>query len=71
MRRMIDHWFTDFRELLDAIAGDNPIRECRICGCTDDNCLGCIAKTGSPCHWIEDDLCSACAGEVSGSKTVS
>ncbi|HXS55773.1 MAG TPA: PRTRC system protein E [Hanamia sp.] len=36
------------------------VRTCRICGCTDDNCIQCIEKTGSPCHWIEGDLCSAC-----------
>jgi hypothetical protein len=34
---------------------------CRVCGCTDDDCSGCIAKTGQPCHWVESDLCSACA----------
>lgn len=33
---------------------------CRVCGCTDDDCRQCIAKTGTPCHWIEEDLCSAC-----------
>jgi hypothetical protein len=37
-----------------------PIRTCRICGCTDENCSGCIAKTGMPCHWVDVDLCSAC-----------
>lgn len=36
------------------------VRACRVCGCTDDDCSQCIAKTGSPCHWVEDDLCSAC-----------
>jgi hypothetical protein len=36
-------------------------RRCRVCGCTDDDCRGCVAKTGAPCHWIEYDLCSACA----------
>jgi hypothetical protein len=37
-------------------------RACRICGCTDDDCSGCIASTGVPCHWVpgEADLCSAC-----------
>jgi hypothetical protein len=35
--------------------------ECRRCGCTNDNCAGCIARTGEACHWIEADLCSACA----------
>lgn len=29
-------------------------RECRVCGCTDDNaCAG-------GCYWVEPDLCSAC-----------
>jgi hypothetical protein len=35
-------------------------RSCRVCGCTDDNCAGCIEKTGLPCHWVLADLCSAC-----------
>jgi hypothetical protein len=39
------------------------IRRCRVCGCTDDDCRQCIEKTGEPCYWVEDDLCSACAGE--------
>lgn len=38
-----------------------PRRTCRVCGCTDRNCAGCIAKTGEPCSWVEADLCSACA----------
>jgi hypothetical protein len=33
---------------------------CRVCGCTDDDCSQCVAKTGEPCHWVESDLCSAC-----------
>lgn len=36
-------------------------RHCRVCGCTDSDCSQCIEKTGQPCHWIEEDLCSACA----------
>lgn len=36
------------------------LRTCRACGCTDNNCQQCIDKTGSPCHWVEEDLCSAC-----------
>lgn len=35
-------------------------RSCRICGCTDDDCSQCVEKTGMPCSWVEDDLCSAC-----------
>lgn len=37
------------------------VRRCRVCGCTDDDCRQCIEKTGEPCHWVEEDLCSACA----------
>jgi hypothetical protein len=33
---------------------------CRRCGCTEKDCSGCIERTGSPCTWVEDDLCSAC-----------
>jgi hypothetical protein len=35
-------------------------RRCRACGCTDDDCHQCIERTGTACHWIEEDLCSAC-----------
>lgn len=34
---------------------------CWSCGCTDADCSGCIERTGEPCHWVEPDLCSACA----------
>jgi hypothetical protein len=36
------------------------IRKCRVCGCTDNDCRQCIAKTGGPCIWVTPDLCSAC-----------
>ena len=36
------------------------LRKCRVCGCTEDDCECCITRTGSPCHWVEYDLCSAC-----------
>jgi len=39
-------------------------RKCRICGCTDGDCRRCIEKTGQPCSWVEDDLCSACKTTV-------
>jgi ParB/RepB/Spo0J family partition protein len=39
------------------------VRKCRVCGCTDDDCSQCVEKTGEPCHWVEDDLCSACLEE--------
>jgi hypothetical protein len=37
-------------------------RACRVCGCTDEDCSGCIERTGEPCSWVEKDLCSACVG---------
>lgn len=33
-------------------------RRCRVCGCSDNN--ACIPFS---CYWVEDDLCSACAGK--------
>lgn len=43
------------------------VRACRVCKCTDDNAcvLTVNAKPTSPpitCHWVEEDLCSACVG---------
>ena len=39
-------------------------RTCRRCGCTEADCSRCIERTGEACHWIEDDLCSACVDLV-------
>lgn len=44
---------------------DYEVRTCRVCGCTDNDCSQCIEKTGRPCHWVEHDLCSACAPKIS------
>ena len=55
----------------DAGGPEDPgtgIRRCRVCGCTDDDCSQCIEKTGEPGHWVEDDLCSACAAESAAEK---
>lgn len=40
-----------------------PVRRCRVCGCTDDDCRKCIEATGQPCAWVEGerDLCTRCA----------
>jgi hypothetical protein len=38
-----------------------PVRQCRVCGCTDEDCSGCIERTGEPCGWAAADLCTACA----------
>ena len=42
----------------------NEVRKCRICGCVDGDCRRCIERTGRPCYWIEEDLCSACKTTV-------
>lgn len=33
---------------------------CRVCGCVNEDCSGCIERTGGPCSWVDYDLCSAC-----------
>jgi hypothetical protein len=40
---------------------DHPLpRMCRICGCDEIDCSGCVARTGQICSWVAEDLCSAC-----------
>ncbi len=46
------------------------VRHCRVCGCTDRNCLGCIERTGERCYWVDEDLCSACVGAEGGESHV-
>ncbi len=40
-------------------------RRCRVCGCTDKR--SCVEMDAfgdcKPCHWVESDLCSTCAGD--------
>lgn len=36
-------------------------RQCRDCGCSEFS--PCV-QGGEPCHWIQADLCSACAPRV-------
>ena len=36
------------------------VLQCRKCGCTDNDCSQCVEKTGRPCFWVTEDLCSAC-----------
>lgn len=40
--------------------------ECINCGCTDQDCMQCIKKTGNPCYWIIPNRCSACYEVVDG-----
>jgi hypothetical protein len=33
-----------------------PQAVCRVCGCTEADCRGCIAKTGAPCYWVDSTV---------------
>ena len=52
----IEKKFEQGAHFLCAACKDEKV--CRVCGCSDfDPC-----ETGEgPCHWVEEDLCSACA----------
>lgn len=45
---------------MDGTMSNFDEQACRVCGCTDDDCSGCVERTGVPCHWVDWDLCSAC-----------
>ncbi len=47
-------------ETMALVAATDPVA-CRKCQCTEDDCSGCVERTGEPCSWVEPDLCSACA----------
>ena len=38
--------------------GADIFRTCGFCGCTDIS--ACVHEDGTPCAWIDDDLCSVC-----------
>jgi ParB family chromosome partitioning protein len=63
--RQVRDWADErFDALGVAPVPDDPgVRRCRVCGCSDDDCRGCIERTGKPCHWVAQDLCSACVGK--------
>lgn len=42
----------------------DQIERCVICGCTNSDCRQCIEKTGFPCTWVSENLCSACTTNV-------
>lgn len=44
------------------VTGIVPRGVCRVCGCTDTDCRACIARTGEPCSWIDEEhtICSRC-----------
>lgn len=37
-------------------------QKCRECGCTD--ITACLHDDGSPCAWMDDDLCTVCADRL-------
>lgn len=46
---------------------EEQVRECRVCGCTDDK--ACHTPDG-PCHWVAADLCSACLALAQAADSV-
>ena len=73
-RRPLERAAEEIAPLVAPRTSDDPlwsqqVRRCRVCGCTDDDCRQCIAKTGVPCHWVEDDLCSACVSTLETGAT--
>jgi hypothetical protein len=45
---------------------------CMVCECTDEDCSGCVQRTGQPCSWIDaaHTLCSACIPPEPWSRNV-
>ena len=45
---------------------------CSSCGCTEEDCSGCIAATGEPCGWADAarTLCTRCAKSSLESATI-
>jgi hypothetical protein len=56
----LKEWGYDVSGVLDIGTEVLDEQVCRECGCTNDDCSGCIDRTGQVCYWIEDDLCSVC-----------
>jgi hypothetical protein len=56
----VDLWTPD--EVLD---DRDDVPTCRVCGCTDYTACQEYRGLGDPvpCHWVADDLCSACEGK--------
>lgn len=55
--------YTNYTNLKGGVGFTKEFNEriCLKCGCTDNNCLACMLKTGIPCSWVDKNLCSACA----------
>ncbi len=42
--------------------------QCRVCGCTNEDCRQCIEAIGQPCSWAAPYLCSRCYTEQKGGQ---
>jgi hypothetical protein len=51
-------------EMVKMAHPDQAEQKCRVCGCTDNDCRGCVERTGEQCFWVETGLCSACWPEA-------
>jgi hypothetical protein len=55
-------WAREVRELLRMI---DPITDqCAVCDCTENDCSQCVERTGEPCYWAREGVCSACADRM-------
>lgn len=59
-----DQGYGSKSRLLQSAVNKLPMRVCRKCRCTEEDCSGCIQRTGRPCSWVEWDLCSACVTQA-------
>lgn len=55
-------WLERIREEAESAIEVEAGGTCRECGCTD--AFACCDEFFEPCHWVEPDLCSACAPEA-------
>lgn len=60
----LDESGESFIMLYSVAEAEEEERKCRVCGCSDYDCSQCIEKIGQPCHWVEEDLCSACSPKI-------
>jgi RNA polymerase-binding transcription factor DksA len=61
-QQWVDSYILEKEQLKEKIESEKA-RKCRVCGCTEHDCRQCIEKTGSPCYWVDTDICSACVNE--------
>ena len=50
--------------LMPALAPDDDVVSCRVCGCTESDACIVPQSPFGVCWWVEPDLCSACVDET-------